>query len=163
LRGFIASNDRTCAGKTRGRIKARSTSIGADLSGLSLIDAPDGPTEGVARRRDAGQQGDAMALMKGSQHTDVRLIALERGRRESGSVYCSFTNHLKELVAAFGAYDCFVGGAERGQHARVSRFGVLAPNSLDQRSILGHPFQKRDGLIVQRIDLGQVEQKGRKA
>lgn len=71
-----------------GAIRALATQIGADLTGVRIVDAPDDERaahEGVALCRD----GVARGLMKGSLHTDVLMHAVldkDRGLRTARRV-----------------------------------------------------------------------------
>jgi phosphate acetyltransferase len=60
----------------RARIESCATSIGADLSNMMLVDAPDDPTLSSHAAVALVSKGEAMALMKGSQHTDELLSAV---------------------------------------------------------------------------------------
>jgi phosphate acetyltransferase len=60
----------------RARIETCAASIGAGLSNVRLVDAPDDPTSSSQAAVTLVSRGEAMALMKGSQHTDELLSAV---------------------------------------------------------------------------------------
>jgi phosphate acetyltransferase len=89
----------------RGRIEACATSIRANLSGLTLIDAPDDPTASSHAAVALVSKGEAMALMKGSQHTDELLSAvvsrdadLRTNRRMSHCFWFDLPTYHKPLI-----------------------------------------------------------------
>jgi phosphate acetyltransferase len=58
------------------RIETCAAQIGADISSVTLVDAPDDPTASSQAAVALVGRGEAMALMKGSQHTDELLNAV---------------------------------------------------------------------------------------
>lgn len=89
----------------RARIEACAASIGADLSGLPLVDAPDDPAASSHAAVAVVSRGEAMALMKGSQHTDELLSAvvsreadLRTPRRMSHCFWFDLPSYHKPLM-----------------------------------------------------------------
>ena len=89
----------------RGRIESCAASIGIDLSNVALIDAPDDPVSSSHAAVALVSRGGAMALMKGSQHTDELLSAvvsrdgdLRTNRRMSYCFWFDLPTYHKPLM-----------------------------------------------------------------
>ncbi len=89
----------------RGRIESCAASIGVDLSNVALIDAPDDPVSSSHAAVALVSRGGAMALMKGSQHTDELLSAvvsrdgdLRTNRRMSHCFWFDLPTYHKPLM-----------------------------------------------------------------
>ena len=89
----------------RSRIETCATSIGVDLSNVTLVDAPDDPASSSQAAVALVSRGEADALMKGSQHTDELLSAvisrdadLRTSRRMSHCFWFDLPTYHKPLM-----------------------------------------------------------------
>ena len=91
------------------RMRAAASAADIDISGLSVVDAPDAETA-AARAVDLVREGKAEALMKGSLHTDELMGAVVRRetglrtrRRISHCFVMDVPNHPDTLIVSDGA------------------------------------------------------------
>jgi len=104
----------------RARIETCAASIGVDLSTVILIDAPDDPTSSSRLAVDIVSRGEAMALMKGSQHTDELLSAvvsreadLRTSRRMSHCFWFDLPAYHKPLMVTDAVVNIATGLKEK--------------------------------------------------